>query len=343
MRLLLFLPLLAAYLTFVACHPDHPLHENDHPCGFDPTNPAIVLYCTNTPEPTRSPDPTPTPTPGPQASRTPLSNNTGAWLHQVGEYSHQLRDASDNAASAFPDFASNPGSMTEYAAQYSDVTGRIVGGVDRLAPPPAGLESQYQAFDSALHTLNTALQASPPDASAIAAAQTAYVNACTALQQYDDSSNLGDDLRCSGETQALGPAAFFAALTPAIATLHTKADSVQSTFDALPTAQQADLSALTVYVTGIGNAYGNAALSLADPVAPADLAAKQQAMVDAANAVFNASPSLQNDIKNATDLSAEVAAAKSTLAPLQAAVETACADLQAAATSAGVTTSLGCR
>ncbi len=51
-------------------------------------------------------------------------------------------------------------------------------------------------------------------------------------------------------------------------------------------------------------------------------------------------------IKNTTDLSQTasiIASTKTTFAPLQAAVEAACKQLQAAATSAGVSTDLGCR
>ena len=282
-----------------------------------------------------------TPHPSHHALRQHLSRRPEGLFDKTASYTHQVRSAGDSAAQAFPDFATNPGSLTEYAAQYGDVASRIVGGVDQLKPAPTGAEAVYEAYDTALHALTNALDISP-DPTTIAAAQASYVGACSALQQYSDSNNIGVDLQCTGAIQPGSAADFFAAVAAAAPKLHTSADSAQSTFDALTPAQQADSTNLTVYAAGIGNAYGKAGQELADPSPPTGLSDKQKAIVDAANAVFDAGHQIQIDLNPPTPR--QTSPPPNQPSPLcKRPVESACAQLQTAATAAGITTSLGCR
>jgi hypothetical protein len=339
----LILVALAVFSLFalLACSPETlgPAHYNDHPCGFDKDNPAIVLYCTN------SPTPSPSPTSNPNASVTPLANDVGQWAGKLGTRTTQIRKAHDVALSANADYASDTGKLRTFADTFRGDIGQPVSGIDGLSPPPAGLETQYDSLRTAAHALTVVL-ANPVSAQAVDAAYDTYVSGCNGVQDYFDADSIDTDLNCTGDIAALSPADFFTAVAPIISTMHTSADNAQSTFDALSPTQQADGIAVTSYGGGVGNAYGKAAQSVGVLTSPAELASLQQSFDDAANAVFDAGQQVENDVKSMTDpagFAAEVTSAKSTLATLRAAVEVACEQLQTAASSAGVGTDLGCR
>ncbi len=319
------------------------LHKGEHPCGFDAQNPAIVLYCTDSPTPTATPKPTPTL--APDASVTPLSNDAGQWAEKLGTRTTQIRKAHDAAASANAGYASDPGQLATFADDFRANAGQPVSGIDGLSPAPTGLASQYDALRTTAHALTVVL-ANPVSAQGVDTAYDTYVAACTDVQNYFAANNIGTTLNCSGDIAALSPSSFFASLAPIIAAMHTSADAAQSTFEALTPAQQADIDALTSYAGGVGNAYGIAAQSAGVLTPRAELTSLQQSFDDAANAVFDAGQQVEIDVKSNADpasLAAEATTAKATLTTLRAAVETACAQLQTAATSAGVTTDLGCR